>query len=219
MNSIKNLFQKHKAQWLEKAFVLDFIFGIVFLFISLFINYFANHYTLTHASNSATDLLLDNLPIVNMELVFSYGASLFIMLLVLVLLLKPHKITFVLKSIALFILIRSIFITFTHLASPLPLSHLISDSEIDELLRKMSSGNDLFFSGHTGFPFLMALIFWKEKAWRFLFLLSSIIGATAVILGHLHYSIDVFSAFFITYAIFEIGKKIFPKDYKRSLNI
>jgi membrane-associated phospholipid phosphatase len=40
-----------------------------------------------------------------------------------------------------------------------------------------------------------------------------LIGSVAVIVGHLHYSIDVFSAYFIAFGIFEIAKKIFKKEY------
>jgi membrane-associated phospholipid phosphatase len=39
------------------------------------------------------------------------------------------------------------------------------------------------------------------------------VGSVAEIFGHLHYSIDVFSAFFIAYGVFEIAKKIFKKEY------
>jgi hypothetical protein len=33
-------------------------------------------------------------------------------------------------------------------------------------------------------------------------------------MAHIHYSIDVFSAFFITYTIFHLSEKIFIKDRK-----
>jgi hypothetical protein len=75
------------------------------------------------------------------------------------------------------------------------------------------SGDDLFFSGHTGFPYLMALIFWNTKPLRWLFLAASIFFGGAVLLGHLHYSIDVFSAFFITYGIFNIAIRLFKNDF------
>jgi len=35
-----------------------------------------------------------------------------------------------------------------------------------------------------------------------------------VLLGHLHYTIDVFSAFFITYGIVEIAKWLWPKEWE-----
>jgi hypothetical protein len=97
----------------------------------------------------------------------------------------------------------------THIAPPPDALYLNGT----DFLHKLSSGDDLFFSAHTGFPFLMSLIFWHDKKFKYLFLLCTIIGASAVLLGHLHYSIDVFSAFFITFGIFQISKKFFHKEY------
>jgi membrane-associated phospholipid phosphatase len=77
------------------------------------------------------------------------------------------------------------------------------------------TGNDLFFSGHTGLPFLLALMFWKhDPTSRTIFLGFSILFATVVLMGHIHYSIDVLSAFFITYGIFHICKFLFKKEWE-----
>ena len=70
--------------------------------------------------------------------------------------------------------------------------------------------NDLFFSGHTGLPFLGFLIFRKySKSVGYFMLASSIILAATVLLMHIHYTIDVFAAFFITYGIYKIGERVF----------
>jgi membrane-associated phospholipid phosphatase len=82
----------------------------------------------------------------------------------------------------------------------------------DFIVGKFSFGADLFFSGHTGLPFLMALIFWKNKLLRYSFLFLSVFFGLIVLLGHIHYSIDVLSAFFITYTIWHVSEKLFPKD-------
>jgi membrane-associated phospholipid phosphatase len=74
-------------------------------------------------------------------------------------------------------------------------------------------GDDLFFSGHAGLPFLLALIFWDDVLLRTIFLGFSVLFSIVVLLGHLHYSIDVASAFFITFTIFVIAKKFFKKDW------
>jgi hypothetical protein len=125
---------------------------------------------------------------------------------------KPSRIPFVLKASALFIFTRAIFISLTHLAPP---AHMTAVNSINFLERLISgSGDDLFFSAHTGFPYLMALIFWQNKTLRWLFLAISVFFGGTVLLGHLHYSIDVFSAFFITYGIFNIAKRVFKKDYE-----
>ncbi len=74
----------------------------------------------------------------------------------------------------------------------------------------MDFKNDLFFSGHTAVPFLGFLLF-KNRKVKYTFLGASIIMAITVLLMHVHYSIDVFSAFFITYGTFKIGEWLFKK--------
>jgi membrane-associated phospholipid phosphatase len=81
------------------------------------------------------------------------------------------------------------------------------------IVTKFIGGNDLFFSGHTGAPFLLALIFWRIPPLRYLFLAWSLFFAVIVLLGHLHYTIDVLSAFFITYTIFHMSEFFF-KTYQ-----
>jgi len=166
-------------------------------------------YAVTRAGNPTTDLLLDNLPIVNTDLVFSEGALLFVLFVIVLLFLKPETISFTLKSIATFIIVRSIFVTMTHLG-PFP-GHIITDLNS---FRYLTSGSDLFFSGHVGMPFLLALLFWRDKRLRIVFIACSIIASVAVILGHLHYTIDVFSAFFIAYGVYHISQHFFKKDHE-----
>jgi membrane-associated phospholipid phosphatase len=90
----------------------------------------------------------------------------------------------------------------------------IDPTDLVQWISSSRSGDDLFFSAHTGLPFLMAIIFWRNKLLKYFFLACTLIGGTAVILGHLHYSIDVFSALFIAFGIFHISKFFFPKDYR-----
>lgn len=82
----------------------------------------------------------------------------------------------------------------------------------------MNFGGDLFFSGHTGLPFLVALIFWSSPRIRYFFLALSMFFAVTVLLMHLYSSIDVASAYFITYTIFSIAKHIFHSGWQRLLS-
>jgi hypothetical protein len=206
---IKKILQGHKTLWPQKSFMLSVAAGILILAASLLLNYKANIFATSHASNYVSDVLLDNLPVLNVDFIFVDGFAVLWALILILLIKEPHKIPFTIKSIGVFILIRSIFITLTHLGMPPVRSYI----EPNNLLGYISSGNDMFFSSHTGLPYLMALIFWNNIRLRIFFFFSSLFFAISVLLGHLHYSIDVFSAYFITYSIFQINKKIFFKDY------
>ncbi len=206
---MKHLFKKHKFYWSQKQFVLSALFGFFLLAISLTINYYANLYAMAKAGNSVGDILLNILPVVNTNIIFFEGAAVFVFLLFVLMAYEPKAIPFVIKSVALFVIIRSFFIVLTHFG-PDP-THAPFDN--NAFLAIFTSSSDLFFSGHTGLPYLFALIFWQQRNLRWLFLGSSVVAAVSVLLAHYHYTIDVASAFFITFGIYHIARRLFKKDY------
>lgn len=195
----------------NKKYAEAVIFSVVLLGIALVANFYAGTYAQERISNSVTDLILSNIPVYNVDELFLYGPLVLIVLIAALCLKKPQRVPFVLSSVALFVLIRSAFVTLTHIG-PFP-----SRAPIDyttRIVRDLTFGGDLFFSGHTGIPFLMALIFWKNEFWRLFFIAVSILFGIIVLLGHLHYSIDVLSAFFITYSIYHLALVLFPRSKK-----
>jgi len=192
----------------DKKFLSSYVLSILFLIFSLFINYYAGTYATNRESNPVTDIILSNTRAYDVDGIFIYGTIIFWVVVAILLFQNARFVPFTLKSVSLFILIRSAFITMTHIGQ-FPERTTIASNFI---LNKISFGGDLFFSGHTGLPFLLALIFWKSKFWRYIFLASSIIFGTSVILGHIHYTIDVTSAFFITYGIYHLSQLLFSKD-------
>jgi hypothetical protein len=207
---MKKIFSKYKICWQRKNFRYAVFSSIVFLIVSLWVYHLARTYADMRAGNYVSDILLDNLPVVQVDDILNYGVELFSLFIIGCMIIEPKRAPFTFKSLALFIFIRSISITLTHLGP----SPVMTPIDHNDLLVALISGNDFFFSAHTGIPYLLALIFWDEKLIRYMSLSASIIFGSAVILGHLHYSIDVFAAFFITYTIFHIAIKIFPKEYK-----
>ncbi len=209
------IFNKYKSVIASNQYLKSFVLSIIMLAASLFINYFAGSYATERASNPVTDLILNNIPVFDIDGIFIYGAVAMVAFIAFVTLPEPRQIPFVAKNIALFVFIRSFFISFTHLG-------LIPDQiapPAHNILGWFTFGGDLFFSGHTGLPFLMALIFWNNnKILRYIFIALSIFFAVVVLLGHFHYSIDVFSAFFITYSIYKIAETIFKKDHRMFLS-
>jgi len=206
---MKKIINKHKFYWSQKQFAFSVLLGFFLLATSLTINYYANLYAIEKAGSSVGDILLNILPVVNTNIIFFEGAIIFLCLLFVLMVYEPKGIPFVVKSVALFVAIRSFFIVLTHFG-PDPTRAPFDDNAF---LAIFTSSSDLFFSGHTGLPYLFALIFWQQKNLRWFFLGSSIIAGVSVLLAHYHYTIDVASAFFITYGIFHIARWLFRKDY------
>ena len=209
--SLKETVAQYKKYSRDGHFVMSVVSGLILFTISLFINYAASIYAFNRASSAVADIILDNIPVVNMTFLFVYGSIAFV-LFVAYLIFKNPKITpFVLKSLAIFVIIRSGFVTLTHIG---PSTQDVLTGHLSETARAFTSGADLFFSGHTGIPFLFALMYWNVKHLRIIFICCSIVAAAAVLLGHIHYSIDVAAAYFITYAIFHLVIRWFKTDYE-----
>ncbi len=208
MTTLNDYAKKYRAYFCNKQFLLTFGLALIMLGGSLWVNFYAGTYATERASSPVTDLILNNTPVFDLDGIFIYGAVVFWCFVSILLLYQPQYIPFTLKSIALFIIIRSLFISLTHIG-PFPDQTALPP---DNLLEDITFGGDLFFSGHTGLPFLMALIFRKTYYLRILFTATAVFFGIVVLLGHLHYSIDVLSAFFITYTIYHIAEFLFKKD-------
>jgi membrane-associated phospholipid phosphatase len=66
---------------------------------------------------------------------------------------------------------------------------------------------DLFFSGHTATLFLLFLVI-DKKPYKQIFLFLTMLVGVCVILQHVHYFIDVFSAPFFTYGCYILVKRV-----------
>jgi hypothetical protein len=199
----------------NRRFALATSRSVIFLLISLAATFYSLNYINLKASNSVTDIVLSNTKAYDVDGFFVFGAIFMVLIITLIILSRPKYIPFAVQNIALFYLIRAAFTSLTHIG-PFPTRisldyNFLSNSRI---LGSFFTGDDLFFSGHVGLPFLIALIFWEYKHVRYFFLGLSGFFGMVVLLGHIHYSIDVLSAYFITYTIFHIGRFIFRKDHK-----
>jgi hypothetical protein len=204
----------YKEHFSDKDFLISFFTGLAFLIMSLIIQFFVSSYVTRSGSGSVTDIILSNTRVYDVAGIFVWGTVVLLVLGFFIAVMHINKVPFAMKSIALFTLIRAVFVSLTHI-SPFPTHILISSPFFNkEVFSGILTGNDLFFSGHTGIPFLLALMCWDNKKLRYFFLGFSVLFAFVVLLGHLHYSIDVLSAFFITYTIFDICKFFFKKDWQ-----
>lgn len=203
---MKDIILRWKKAANQKRFWLFCFLGFLFLASALFFTGFSGYFADSKKGASLSDLLLDRLPVVNLDFLNTWGFLFIIFVFATaVAVYQPEEIPFILISVALFATIRAGFNILTHLGAPADILKMSWEAGI---LRYFSFTNDLFFSGHTGLPFLAFLIVKKKMLKRF-FLVSSLVMGTSVLLTHTHYSIDVFAAFFITYGIFKISERFF----------
>lgn len=206
---------KYRLCSADKRFWPATLLGLVWLAVALVINFYASNYATANASGAVADVILSNTRVYDVEIIFVYGAIILWLIATGACLREPKYLPFVLKSLVLFILIRSVFISLTYI-SPYPFRAAISSTFFSSpYFQGIFTGDDLFFSGHTGLPFLLALIFWRAPRLRLMFLAFSLLFGVVVLLGHLHYSIDVLAAFFIVFSIFSLAKTFFKKDWQR----
>ncbi len=194
----------------QSRFRVSAILSIIAFFTSaLVIQPLAIDFATERASNPVTDVVLSNIARVNVDAFFVYGMFLLVAFVTLLCLAHPKRLPFTLFALSLFVLVRCVFVSLTHIAPFIP----APPSGFSPGITKAFFGGDLFFSGHTGSPFLLALIYWREVGLRNLFLLWSAFFGVIVLLGHHHYSIDVLAAFFITYGIFHMALWLFPTEW------
>jgi PAP2 superfamily C-terminal len=207
---MKEIFITYKESLKEKRYIKSLVSSVLLLIVSGVFSFYAGTYATLRESSSVTDIILSNTRAIDVDGLFIYGGLIFFVGVLVLTIAQPKRLPFTFKSIALFFIIRSLFISATHIG-PFPDHTLIHPGNLVHLI---SFDGDLFFSGHTGLPFLLALIYWDTRIYRYIFLLLSLFFGVIVLLGHLHYTIDVLAAFFITYTISDIARYLFPSDFK-----
>jgi len=118
-----------------------------------------------------------------------------------------------LQAYGLMVLIRTIAMYLVPLEPPETLL-LLNDPFVQLFGKGEILTKDLFFSGHTATLFLLFLLT-KNKILKIIFLMSAVTVGIAVLLQHVHYSIDVFIAPFVAYSAFKIITNLHIKNSGR----
>ncbi|HEY5221350.1 MAG TPA: phosphatase PAP2-related protein [Candidatus Paceibacterota bacterium] len=199
--------------WTRKH-VRSLVNAVILLILAVVFQYYASAYVNRVPSNSVADLFLSILPVVNLNFLIIEGALCAIGISIILILAKPQYLLFTLKAAAIFIATRAVFIAVTHIGiypggvNPDP------TGIFDRTYTGLGLEAGFFFSGHTGLPFLVALIMWKEKFWRYAYLVLSVVFGIAVLFAHVHYTIDVLAAPYMAYGIFKMSQYFFADDWK-----
>ncbi|MBX3042424.1 MAG: hypothetical protein KIT33_07080 [Candidatus Kapabacteria bacterium] len=115
---------------------------------------------------------------------------------------SPKALILGLQSYVLMLAIRILAMYSIPLEAPatiLPLiDPLVSEVGVGKLMTK-----DLFFSGHTATIYIMYLVS-QKKSYKIFFLIATIIIGFAVVIQHVHYSVDVIAAPFFGYGVYRV---------------
>lgn len=210
-----SLFKEHKGFWTPVR-KKSMYFGVFLLILAVIIQIILGRFSARVAINapSVRDIFLDNLPLINLSPVIVSGVIVLWVFAWVLLIVNPRYLIFSTKAIALYIISRAFFFSLTHVG-PYPSQYAPSaHNDGYRLYHLITFQGNFFYSGHTAFPFLLALIFWDNKYLRYLFIALTVFFGASVLLAHVHYSIDVFAAPFIIYGMYAITARLFPRDYE-----
>lgn len=208
MIGVKEYFEKGFRDWrhefLEYRYLI--LLSLAIVAAATFLDYYSGVYVSTTEVAAVPDLILDHIGPVDLGFFYVYGYLILCFTLFLYpFVLHIRTLHVVVSQFSFLVMLRAVFVLLTHLQTP-------ADGitvDFPWIFKGISFQNDMFFSGHTAIPFLGFLLF--DGKIRYFFLCGSISLGTVVLLMHLHYSIDVFSAFFITYCCHRIGSVVLEK--------
>ena len=150
-----------------------------------------------------SDMILDNLPVLNVSLYYDIFALIPIILVLVYIVHKKdyNRIPVFLMMSGLFYIVRGIFIVLTPFGNP-PMFN--GSDPLFNGFAKYDLG--VYPSGHVGNVFLMFLLV-KDRGYKLAIFICLILVIITLFLAHGHYSIDILSGLFFSYAIRAFGDK------------
>jgi hypothetical protein len=210
-NSNQLLYMSEFLNSLIQVFKNRYLYiGLLSVLAGIGLNYASQAYLHNYMSEGKTlpmlsDLILDNLPVIDLSLIYDIFIliSVFLILIYIVHKKDYNRIPFFLLLVGIFYIVRGVFIVLTPFGNPPmfngsdPLFHGFANYELG-----------VYPSGHAGLLFLL-LILVKDKIYKWLILFCLVTVIIALFLTHCHYSIDILSGIFFAYAIRAYGEKHF----------
>jgi len=185
-----------------------FYIGLLSVVAGISLNIASQTYLHNYMSEGKTlpmlsDLILDHLPVIDLSLVYDIVCLIPIILMFVYVFHKKeyNRIPFMLLMIGIFYIVRGVFIVLTPFGNP----PMFGGS--DPLFNGFSKYElGVYPSGHAGNVFMLFLLV-NDSIYKKVILACLIIVIIALLLSHGHYSIDIFSGIFFSYAIRSYGLK------------
>ncbi len=185
-----------------------FYIGLVSSIFGACLNFASQTYLHHYMSEGKTlpmlsDLILDNVPVIDLSLVYDIFSLVVFAVVVIYLVHKKdlNRLPYILLLCGIFYIIRGIFIVLTPFGNPPEFQGsdpLFNGFSIYEL--------GVYPSGHVGESFLLLLLV-NNKVYKYILSFCLAVIIITLIIAHSHYSIDILSGFFFAYAIKAFGDK------------
>jgi membrane-associated phospholipid phosphatase len=152
-----------------------------------------------------SDLILDNLPLIDLSLIYDIVCLVIIVVVAVYIVHRKdyNRLPYILLLCGIFYIIRGIFIVLTPFGNP---PEFPGSDPLFNGWSKYELG--VYPSGHVGNSFLMLLLV-NDKIYKYIMGFCLAVVIFALFLSHGHYSIDILSGFFFAYAIKTFGDKYF----------
>jgi hypothetical protein len=111
---MENTIRLYRTLFGNRAYVRSVCTGAVFLAASTIAIFAAVTYATVHASNHVTDFVLSRVGPFNVRFLFIYGTFTAFAITASLLAWRPNRLPFALKAMALFLLVRAVFVALTH---------------------------------------------------------------------------------------------------------
>jgi membrane-associated phospholipid phosphatase len=162
-----------------------------------------------------SDLILDNLPVINLSLIYDLFCLVIFTIVAIYIVHKNdyNRFPYILLLCGIFFIVRGIFIVLTPFGNP---PEFQGSDPLFNGWSKYELG--VYPSGHVGNSFLLLLLV-NDKIYKYILMFCLLVIIFALFLSHGHYSIDMLSGFFFAYAIKAFGDKyltIFDLGYESS---
>ena len=184
------------------------VLGFLMLAGSYLLMYFVCRYRDGFPFNPGIDLLVAAMPRKDWSWVLSQGYILFLTGFYLYWIRSDwRKLAFLLAATAVMMTVRDVFLLLTPVG---PLPGLIPLYQgVAGVRGTLEFDGELFFSGHTGAPFLYFLASRRHPAVSLVCLLVSLTNGLGVLLTRNHYAIDVLGAFVIVPTVYAMSRRLF----------
>jgi len=201
MTTAKTLRENYRSSSIRYQLLISVIvLAIVLYFYANFLNYVE-----VRVGFSFRDPVLELMKPIDLTLLIFISIYLALFAGIIILIGNPLRLVFAVQIYTLLVLVRIIAMYSVPLNPPadmIPLNDpFVQFFGTGKLLTK-----DLFFSGHTATLFMLYLVI-DRNPYKKIFLLLTIVVAVSVLLQHVHYFIDVFTAPFFAFACYEVVKK------------